>query len=158
MDRQLTAAVPELRPFGSNHYASVRVVLDWDHRLPIEMIIMRVYAAYSGHEARALDTRMRAREQAIDADNLYPEFDLPDYGELEASEAYAGVIKPGSFDVHDFRFFSPWRKEVRHSLAREAVSFVKPWGAADVQHAVAQYTEAGTACHMNLPAHLWDRS
>lgn len=122
---ELARAIPRLRPFGSNHYASVRVILDWDHRLPVELVVLRVYAAYSGHEARALDTRMRAREQAIDADNLYPEFDLPDYGEIDASEAYAGVIKPGSFDIHDFRFFSPWRKEVRHGLAREAVSAVK---------------------------------
>jgi hypothetical protein len=121
----LIAAVPALSPFGSNKYASVRAIIDWDHQLPSKFSLLRIYIAYSGHEARRLDTQIRAREQAIRGDNLYPEFDLPDYADLEASETYVGVIRPGSTSFEEFRFFASWRKEVRAPIARNAVAKVK---------------------------------
>ena len=83
---QLHKAVPTLTPYGSNQYAAVRAVLDWDHQLPSDYMLLRIYTAYSRHEARLLDTQIRARDQAIASDNVYPEFDLPDYGDLDASD------------------------------------------------------------------------
>jgi hypothetical protein len=87
--------------------------------------VLRIYAAYSDHEAKAVETQIRAREARVSADNLYPEFDLPDFAEIEASEAYAGVFRPGRSKFEDFRFFASWRKEVRQSVARSAVAAVK---------------------------------
>lgn len=123
--KRLHDAVPELVPFGSNQYAAVRAILDWDHQIPSEYALLRIYAAYSKHEARLLDTQIRAREQAIAMDNVYPEFDLPDYGDLDASETYIGVLRPGGTEFEEFRFFSDWRKEVRPPIARAALSAVK---------------------------------
>ncbi|WP_106392077.1 hypothetical protein [Enhygromyxa salina] len=122
---QLHASMPELVPYGSNQYAAVRAVLDWDHQIPNEYMLLRIYTAYSRHEARLLDTQIRARDQAITSDNVYPEFDLPDYGDLDASETYIAVLRPGSADFEEFRFFSDWRKEVRPPVARAALSAVK---------------------------------
>lgn len=123
--KQLHESMPELAPYGSNQYAVVRAVLDWDHQIPSEYLLLRVYAAYSRHEARLLDTQFRARDQAIESDNVYPEFDLPDYGELDASETYIAVLRPRSAEFEEFRFFSDWRKEVRPPVARAALSAVK---------------------------------
>lgn len=117
--------LPGLRPFGGNQYAAMRVILDWDHQLPSQAVLLRVYAAYSGHEARLLDTQIRARAQQIEAGNLYPEFDLADYGDLDASETYVGVLRPGQWQLEDLRFFSPWRKEVRHGVAQAAIAAVR---------------------------------
>ncbi len=125
MRARLLDAVPELRAYGSNQYASVRAVLDWDHQLPSEYMLLRIYTAYSRHETRLIDTQFRARDQAIATDNVYPEFDLPDYGELDASETYIAVIRPGSEEFEEFRFFSDWRKEVRPPVARATLSAVK---------------------------------
>lgn len=122
---KLHDSMPELAPYGSNQYAAVRAVLDWDHQLPTEYMLLRVYTAYSRHEARLLDTQIRARDQAIATDNVYPEFDLPDYGDLDASETYIAVLRPGSAEFEEFRFFSDWRKEVRPPVARAALSAVK---------------------------------
>ncbi len=107
--KQLHEVVPELAPFGSNQYAAVRAVLDWDHQIPSEYALLRIYVAYSKHEARLLDTQIRAREQAIAMDNVYPEFDLPDFGELDSSETYIGVLRPGGLEFEEFRFFSDWK-------------------------------------------------
>jgi hypothetical protein len=123
--KRLHAAVPELVPYGSNQYAAVRAVLDWDHQIPSEYMLLRIYTAYSRHEARLLDTQIRARDQAIASANVYPEFDLPDYGELDASETYIAVLRPDSPEFEEFRFFSDWRKEVRPPVARAALSAVK---------------------------------
>lgn len=123
--KRLHAAVPELVPYGSNQYAAVRAVLDWDHQIPSEYMLLRIYTAYSRHEARLLDTQIRARDQLIASTNVYPEFDLPDYGELDASETYIAVLRPDSPEFEEFRFFSDWRKEVRPPVARAALSAVK---------------------------------
>ncbi len=123
--KDLLERVPELVPFGSNRYVEVRAVVDWDHQIPSQHYVLRIYAAYSDHEAKAMETQLRARRTQVESDNLYPEFDLPDFAEIEASEAYAGVFRPDNTDFEDFRFFAPWRKEVRQSVARAAVSAVK---------------------------------
>lgn len=122
---RLHEAIPELSPYGSNQYAVVRAILDWDHQIPSDYMLLRIYTAYSRHEARLLDTQIRARDQAITADNVYPEFDLPDYGDLDASETYIAVLRPDSPEFEEFRFFSDWRKEVRPPVARAALSAVK---------------------------------
>ncbi len=123
--KKLLDTMPELVPFGSNQYVAVRAVLDWDHQLPSEYTLLRIYAAYSKHEARLLDTQIRGREQTIATDNVYPEFDLPDYGDLDASETYIAVLRPNHTEFEEFRFFSDWRKEVRPPIARAALSAVK---------------------------------
>jgi hypothetical protein len=123
--RALIDRLPRLVPFGSNRYVDVRVVVDWDHQLPSQHLILRVYAAYSDHEAKLMDTQFRAREQQIDADNRYPEFDVADYADIEASEAYVGIFRPGADGIDDLRFFAPWRKDVKPNTARGAVAAVK---------------------------------
>jgi hypothetical protein len=122
---QLHESMPKLVPYGSNQYAAVRAVLDWDHQIPSEYMLLRIYTAYSRHEARLLDTQIRARDQAIATDNVFPEFDLQDYSDLDASETYIAVLRPGNASFEEFRFFSDWRKEVRPPVARAALSAVK---------------------------------
>jgi hypothetical protein len=117
--------MPELVPYGSNQYAAVRAIVDWDHQIPTDYMLLRIYTAYSRHEARLLDTQIRARDQMIASDNLYPEFDLPDYDNLDSSETYIAALRPGSTEFEEFRFFSDWRKEVRPPVARAALSSVK---------------------------------
>jgi hypothetical protein len=121
----LHTAMPELVPYGTNQYAAVRAVLDWDHQLPTDYMLLRIYTAYSRHEARLLDTQIRARDQAIASDNVFPEFDLPDYGDLDSSETYIAALKLGKTEFEEFRFYSDWRKEVRPPVARAALSAVK---------------------------------
>ncbi len=121
----LIAAVPRLRAFGDHHYAGVRAALDWDHQLPSEFALLRIYMAYEAEGLRHLDVQIQARTETIQRDNIYPEFDLPDYADLEADESYVGVVRPGNKDFEEFRFFAPWRKNVHAPTAQRAMKVIK---------------------------------
>lgn len=113
--------IPSLLPFGGNQYDSLRAVIDWDHHLPSKFISARVFASYTEHESRRLVTQLRARSQTIEQDNLFPEFDVPDYEDLTASERYHFVIELESLNVLDTRFESEWRKKVQNEDLSKAL-------------------------------------
>src|SRR4029078_4441090 len=84
---RVAAALPPLSRFRHDYAGAISVV-DWDHRLPSQQLILRVYGYYSedtleaGYEA--FDDRL---EMIADRDK-YPEFDVPDFDSLAADEAY----------------------------------------------------------------------
>lgn len=123
--RRLAASLPELVAFGERRYAQAHAILDWDHRLPSEAVVLRLYLSYTDREASQIEASIRARDREIDAGNLYPEFDVPDYGDVDASESYVAVLRPGVYEVGELRFFSDWRKGVHQSVAREAIAAVR---------------------------------
>jgi hypothetical protein len=117
---QLVKSVPLLVPFRNPAYHGFISVLDWDHRLPSKMAILRVYAYYDEESMRTADVEFETRAEQIQTRNKYPEFDVPDYSLLTADEAYeAEVDGAGKFD--QFRLVSTWRREIVPSDARGAV-------------------------------------
>ena len=50
-----------------------------------------------------MENALKARDREIDAGNLYPEFDVPDYGEIDASETYVGLVRPEGLEVEELR-------------------------------------------------------
>ncbi|TPV94776.1 MAG: hypothetical protein B7733_13265 [Myxococcales bacterium FL481] len=130
---QLIAAFPDLVPFGAADYVDAWAVLDWDHRLPSEQLILRVFGIYDPSRG---DTFARARatiDEQIEKDNLFPEFDLPDYGELVADEVYLATYRPQTGTIGDVVFSSNWRRQVLETqleAAREALESHPPYQAA----------------------------
>ena len=127
-DEQLAAlvdAVPSLRAFGEHHFHAVRAVLDWDHQIPSQFALLRILACYTPQDLERVDAVLADRDEEISENNLYPEFDVPDYGEIDASENYVALLRPGSTEVEDFRFLSTWRKQVAANVADKAVTTVK---------------------------------
>jgi hypothetical protein len=123
--RRLAAALPDLSAFGSHKFHTVRVLLDWDHQIPSQYVILRIFCCYDRQNADRIDAFIDDRDREIDEGNLYPEFDVPDYGDMDASESYAAVLRPGSTDIEDFRFLSAWRKQVHPSIAEAATKIVR---------------------------------
>ncbi|MEZ4449770.1 MAG: hypothetical protein R3B09_09830 [Nannocystaceae bacterium] len=121
----LCATLPRLVPFGNNRYASARAILDWDHGLPSQSFFLRLYVCYSEREAKTLDADIARRERDIAGDNLYPEFDLPDYANLPASEGYVALLRPGELRIDELRFASEWRRRVDQSAQRSALAAVR---------------------------------
>jgi len=121
----LSSAIPELLPFSNHRYAKIRVVLDWDHQIPCQMAYLRIFAVYTEQEAKRLDEALLACTQGIANENLYPEFDLPDYSQVDANEIYVGLIRPGADSFDEFRFFASWRKDVPPPLASTVIKTVK---------------------------------
>src|ERR1022692_3198676 len=76
---RIAAAIPPLVPFGDSEYAGALWVIDWDHRLPSRHAALRLYAYYTAEGRRELDEACAARERAISAEDLFPEFDVSDF-------------------------------------------------------------------------------
>lgn len=123
--RRLAQVLPDLSAFGEHSFTAVRAVLDWDHTIPSQYVILRILCCYDTAARDRIDTRLAARDREIEAGNLYPEFDVPDYGDIEGSETYLAVLRPGSSEVEDFRFISPWRKQVENTKAEAAIRIVR---------------------------------
>jgi hypothetical protein len=121
----IVSQIPELIAFGKNEFVSLHAVLDWDHLIPSEFLLLRLYASYDRRSTQRLEAQLSLRQEAISDDNLYPEFDLPDYAELLASESYLAVLKPGSSQVDEFRLISEWRKQVPPESGRKGLAAVK---------------------------------
>ena len=122
---KLAEALPALTPFESRDYKMVRAVLDWDHQLPSNYLVLRVYCAHSEHEAKMLRAQFDERDADIERDNLFPEFDLPDYGEFDAGETYIAGVNSKTFELEEFRFFADWRREMRNATSRAALAAVR---------------------------------
>lgn len=125
--RALAASLPPLSAFSDHRFRSVRVVLDWDHQLPSQYVLLRIFGCYDDEADRHVERLLASRDAEIGEMNLYPEFDLPDYGEIEGSETYVGVLKPGTATFEDFRFLSGWRKQVEPFVADAAVRCVRAY-------------------------------
>ncbi len=119
---RLASALPPLIPFGHARYHALVAVLDWDHRIPSELIVLRVLACHSGEDLRSVQEQLAACDRDIAEANLYPEFDVPDYGAVEASEVYAAALEIGQDRPRDMRLLSPWRKDVPAAVARAAMT------------------------------------
>lgn len=121
----LGEALPHLVPFDSRDYKMVRAVLDWDHQVPSRYLVLRVYCAHTEHEATMLRAQFDERDADVERDNLFPEFDLPDYGEFDAGETYIAGVNPETFELEEFRFFADWRREMRNATSRAALAAVR---------------------------------
>lgn len=117
--------LPDLSAFADNEFDSVKALLDWDHQIPSQYVILRVLGCYTPRDSARVEGELRARREEIDDGNLFPEFDVPDFADIEGNETYAAVLRPGSTDIEDFRFLSAWRKQVDPSVADKAVRIVR---------------------------------
>ncbi|MEM7160642.1 MAG: hypothetical protein AAF799_47840 [Myxococcota bacterium] len=120
----LAESLPDLLAFGDNEFHGVRVVLDWDHQIPSQYSLLRIIACYDKAALERVDALLDDRDEEIGESNLYPEFDVPDYGDIDGNESYVALLRPGSHDIEDFRFMSGWRKQVRPVAADLAVKTV----------------------------------
>ncbi|MEZ4364603.1 MAG: hypothetical protein R3B48_30790 [Kofleriaceae bacterium] len=120
---KLAAGLPALPKFRQD-YAGAITIVDWDHRLPTQQLMLRIYGYYSeasldaGHEA--FDDRL---DVIADRDK-YPEFDVPDFDGLPADEAYEIELAPDG-KIGRCRLTSAWRRTVAGKDASAAVALVQ---------------------------------
>ena len=121
---RFASVVPRMVPFKRNDYFAFIPILDWDHRLPSRELILRVYAYYSEESSEVGWADQKARAQDIERLDKYPEFDVPDFTDLIADEAYEiGVHLDGSYISS--RLTSPWRRELNAEESRRAVEIMR---------------------------------
>lgn len=119
---RIAAALPPIVPFRG-HYAGALCVLDWDHRLPSRQLILRIYGYYTAQTLAAGGEAYDDRVEAIAERDVYPEFDVPDFGGLPADEAYeVDVATTG--EIEEVRLTSAWRRNLSPSETKKAVALV----------------------------------
>lgn len=117
-------ALPPIAPFSPNRYHSVAWMLDWDHRLPSRSVVLRLYAFYSEERARSAAAALDERMAEIAAEDLYPEFDVPDFSGLPADECYETELQPGELPRR-LRLVSDWRRVIDPDVGHAAVEVVR---------------------------------
>lgn len=121
----VAAALPHFAPFDKRTFAGAFWVLDWDHRLPSKQLILRLYAYYDQARLAAGEQSFRARAEAIARQDLFPEFDVPDFSGLEADEAYEAEFDLKGEPPTKYRLMSTWRHTVAPTVGRRAEEIVR---------------------------------
>ncbi len=120
---RILAGLPRLVPFRRSFHAAI-AILDWDHRLPTHTFALRVYAYYDEASFAAGEAAYDDRLEEIGTRDRYPEFDVPDFGDLPADEAYEAELDAAGA-VQSCRLTSAWRREIAPERAEEAVAIAR---------------------------------
>jgi hypothetical protein len=117
--QKLAAALPMFLPFKGKSYKAAIWVLDWDHRVPSKEYVVRLYAYYTAQGKVIGELSFSDRIAQIEHEDLFPEFDVSDFGGLAADEIYEAEGPVGG-DLKSFRLVSEWRREIDPKAARKA--------------------------------------
>ncbi len=90
---RLIASLPALVPFKSGYHAAMAII-DWDHRIPSKTLMLRLYLFYDEWTFAEGESAFDHRLEEIGARDRFPEFDVPDFGELPADEIYEAEVQP----------------------------------------------------------------
>jgi hypothetical protein len=124
VEKVVAAALPRVTPFRDRTVHSVIAALDWDHRLPSKNLTLRLHLCYDEATRSRFEHALDRRRQEIKERDLFPEFDVPDFGGLPADEAYDVELTP-ELSIEGMRLTSPWRREVAEDDATRAVNAVR---------------------------------
>jgi hypothetical protein len=120
---RLAAALPALPSFRHPHVGAITIV-DWDHRLPTQSLVMRILGYYSKSTLEAGQEAFDDRVEQIAERDRYPEFDVPDFDGLPADEAYEIELFPDG-KIGRSRLTSAWRRTIASRDAGSAVELVE---------------------------------
>ncbi len=117
------ASLPSMPSFRNPYHAAI-TILDWDHKLPSQKLKVHLYAFYSETTYQAGLESFDDRLEVIGAKDQYPEFDVPDFGDLFADEAYQAEL---SIDgkLGDCVLTSAWRRDIEPEETSQAISLIK---------------------------------
>jgi hypothetical protein len=142
---RIAEELPPLTPFRQEYCGAISVV-DWDHRLPSLTLPLRIYAYYTPGSLAAGKEAFDRRLAEIVSRDKYPEFDVPDFDQLAADEAYEVEIEPDG-KVGRCRLTSAWRREIatKDAIAAEGIA-----GKSE------EFQRLAKAAAANRPVHLGD--
>jgi hypothetical protein len=110
-------------PFRTDYVGAI-AILDWDHRLPSQVLALRIYAYYAEETFAAGQEAFDDRLEIIGQSDRYPEFDVPDFEHLVADEAYEIEITPGG-EIGRCRLTSSWRRDINPDDGDTAVALTR---------------------------------
>jgi hypothetical protein len=123
---RLLGSIPDLVPFRKQYQGAI-VLIDWDHRLPTRQLTLRVFGYYDDLTLAAGEEAFDDRLEEIGRRDKFPEFDVPDFSDLPADEAYEAEIEPDGL-VARCRLTSAWRRDIDEDDAQSAVGIARSSG------------------------------
>jgi hypothetical protein len=141
---RLSVTMPTLVPFKGSYHGAITVI-DWDHRLPSRIFALRVYAYYDAASLAAGEEAYDDRLEEIGSKDRFPEFDVPDFADLPADEAYECELSQVG-EVTRVRLTSAWRRDVGDKESMWAV---------DTARASKEFSQVAAAA-VDRPRHLGD--
>lgn len=121
---RMAAELPPLVPFGGAGYVGANWILDWDHRLPSTHAVLRLAAYYTDERRLEAQTAIERRRADVARDDVFPEFDVPDFSGIPADESYEAELEVGNPPAR-LRLVSEWRREIDARAAERAVQIVR---------------------------------
>ncbi len=122
--QQLLQSIPLLVPFGDANYHELLPILDWDHRIPSQAAILRIFAFYSETTFRAGSAEFSAKCEMIKRQDVFPEFDVSDFVGLTADEVYEAEVEENGA-IQQLRLISNWRRDIYLESSHTAVNLVR---------------------------------
>jgi hypothetical protein len=120
----LASSLSQVLPFDGRQVAGCIAVLDWDHRLPSKVLVIRLHVCYEEPDLDQCRRELERRDRQIAERDFFPEFDVPDYAGLPGDELYE-VDLTGELALEGIRFVSSWRRDVDDQKAIMAVRVVR---------------------------------
>jgi hypothetical protein len=120
---RIAAALPPMPPMRGEYFGALSVV-DWDHRLPSQALALRIYAYYTENSFAAGQEAYDDRLEEIGRQDRFPEFDVPDFDNLPADEAYEVELDPNG-TVGRCRLTSAWRRQIDRDDGAAAVAIAR---------------------------------
>lgn len=121
---RLRKTMSPLLAFGDATYAGCLAVLDWDHRIPSKICILRLHAYYSEDTLAEGKKLVDFRANQIVAQDRFPEFDVPDFEGIFADETYEAEMQPDG-EISRMRLTSPWRRDIGNTESVLSVQIVR---------------------------------
>ena len=94
---ELAADLPTMPPFRSDYVGAISI-LDWDHRIPSQVLALRVYAYYTEAALATGEEAFDDRLETIGVRDRFPEFDVPDFEHLAAEEQNHYSLLKNTYD------------------------------------------------------------
>jgi hypothetical protein len=120
----LARVLPDFPSFAGRKIAGAIAVLDWDHKLPSQEVILRLHLGYDPPLVAAMEHALRERASRIAAQDRFPEFDISDFIGLPGDEIYEGTLKP-NLSIQSWHFASAWRRTVLQTDSARAIAVVQ---------------------------------
>jgi hypothetical protein len=121
---RMLSTLPALLPFKNRRFHGALAILDWDHSLPSRRHPLRIYTYYDAESLALGEESFDDRLEDIAVRDHFPEFDVPDFGDLPADEAYEAEVEPAGVVV-GCRLTSSWRRDVSPADGKIAVSVAR---------------------------------
>lgn len=118
------ALAEKVVPFKSQSPVFCMLLIDWDHRLPSRRFLFRLHLFYDATQRNQFEQRLLRRDEQIQARNLFPEFDVADYSDLQADESYEAEYT-FALELSVARLVSPWRTNIEKAASQSAIELVR---------------------------------